>query len=588
MTPQGKPRIEGRDLARALFRLTRLYWTSSDARFGALLLIGAIALQLGTVYANVLVSLAERDVGNALGARDAGAFGRSVALMVGVMMLAVVTPAYSEWVQERLRIRWRKWLTAHFVERWIGPQAYCQADLHRVAVDNPDVRITDDIRDFVASALGLSLTLLSAIVTLVSFSAMLWSISSGWRLPIAGQMREVPGLLLWVAIVFALGSMWITNRVGRRLVPINFDRIRLEADFRYGLVRYRDHVEAVALMNGGDVERRGAGARFEKVVGNFKQLVGAQRDLTILTQGIGVANSLIPLGVAGLAYFADMLSLGVIAQTRFAYGQVAGGLAWFVNAYQEIARWRANIERLSSFADAIDSTAHEFETAGIEISRVEPERIVLDDLSVEGPRGHLLLRSATARIEPGERVAITGPAGSGRTLLMRALAGIWPFGSGRIGEPRRERMFFLAQQPYLPIGTLRAAIAYPSHPEAFADAMIAVALRSFGLEDLVARLDEEEPWAQTLSQQQQQRLALARVLLHEPDWVLLDEATSNLDAETEKRVYETLLERVPKASIVSVVERPGALELLPRRIRLVPESTGTVRLEAASALAASP
>jgi len=581
MTPAGKPRIEGRALAKALWRLVRLYWTSKDAPWGALLLGTAIALQLGAVYANVLVSEAQRDVGNVLGARDAGAFGRSILLMTGVMLLSVIVPAYADWVQQRLRIRWREWLTAHFVERWVGPQAFCLADLHRDAVDNPDVRISEDIRDFVASALGLSLSLLSAVVTLVSFSAMLWNLSSGWRIPIGGAMHEIPGLLLWVAVGLALFSMWITNRVGRRLVPINFDRIRLEADFRYGLVRYRDHVEAVALMRGAEVERRGARSRFRKVVGNFNDLVGAQRNLAILTQGIGAANSLVPLVVAGLAYLADVVSLGVIAQTRFAYGQVAGGLAWFVNAYQEIARWRANIERLATFSDAMDATARQFDAAKIRIEREDPARIEIDALSVEAPRGRVLLRDVTAAVAPGERVAITGPAGSGRTTLMRALAGIWPFGSGRIGEPPRDRMFFLTQQPYLPIGSLREVIAYPSPSSAFSDAAIADALRAFDLDAFQPRLDEEEPWDQVLSAHEQQRLALARVVLHAPEWVLLDEATASLDAATEQKVYETLVARVPRAAIVSVAERPGVLDLLPRRLRLVPESTGTVRLEAA-------
>lgn len=581
MPSAGKPRIEGRALVAALWRLVRLYWTSNDAKWGALLLGGAIALQVGTVYANVLVANAQRDVVNALGDRNATVFGSSILVLTAVMMLAVVVPAYAEWLQQRLRVRWRAWLTAHFVERWIGPRAFCLADIHRDAVDNPDVRISEDIRDFVASALGLSLTLLSAVVTLVSFSAMLWNISSGWQIPISGSMREIPGLLLWMAVGFALFSMWITNRVGRRLVPINFDRIRFEADFRYGLVRCRDHVEAISLMHGAEVEHRGARSRFEKVVGNFHDLIGAQRNLSILTQGIGVANSLVPLVVAGLAYFADVLTLGVITQTRFAYGQVAGGLAWFVNAYQEIARWRANIERLSSFSDAIDATAREFEGTKIRIDREEPPRIELDDLSVEAPRGRVLLRDLTAAIAPGDRVAILGPAGSGRTTLMRALAGIWPFGKGRIGEPPRERMFFLTQQPYLPIGSLRQAIAYPSPAAAFTDAAIDDALHAFELGPFAGRLDEVEPWDQVLSAHEQQRLALARVILHAPAWVLLDEATASLDAATEERVYETLVARVPRAAIVSVAERPGVLGLLPRRLRLVPESTGTVRLETA-------
>jgi ABC-type long-subunit fatty acid transport system fused permease/ATPase subunit len=408
MSPASKPRVEGGELARALWRLVRIYWTSPDAKWGALLLAAAIALQLGGVYANVLVSVAQRDVGNALGDRDAAAFGRGIGLLIAFMLISVVVPAYADWVQQRLRVRWRRGLTAHYLERWIGPQAYCQADLHRQQLDNPDVRIAEDVRDFVASACGLSLSLLSAVVTLVSFAAMLWNISAAWAIPIAGKTREIPGLLLWVALAFALFSMWITNAVGRRLVPLNFDKIRLEADFRYGLVRYRDHVEAVALSRGEAVERIGAVGRFLHVYDNFCQLVGAQRNLSILTQGIGVANTLVPLVAAGLAYFAGVLTLGVIPQTRFAYGQVAGALAWFVNAYQEIARWRANIERLTAFSEVIDATEREFERGGIRIERAEANAIRLEGLRVEAPRGRVLLDGANATVAAGERVAIAG------------------------------------------------------------------------------------------------------------------------------------------------------------------------------------
>ena len=275
----------------------------------------------------MLVADAQRDVGNALGAYDLPGFRRGIAYMIGFMLLSVVVPSYSEWVQQLIRIRWRRWFTGHYIARWIGPHAYCQGELHRGQLDNPDVRIAEDVRDFVASAMGLSLSLLASVVTLVSFGAMLWNLSSAWAIPLAGRTRQIPGLMLWIALGFALFSMWITNRVGRMLTPLNFDRIRVEADFRYNLVRYRDKVEAVALTHGEAVERLGAVGRFQRVVENFLDLIRAQRNISILTQSLGQANSLVPLVVAGLAYFADLVSLGVIAQTRYAYGQVAGGLA---------------------------------------------------------------------------------------------------------------------------------------------------------------------------------------------------------------------------------------------------------------------
>ena len=581
MAPASQPRIRGFALFRALWRLLRIYWTSADAKWGALLLAAAIALQLAAVYSNVLVSLAERDAVDALGVRDAAAFGRRIGLMIGFMLIAVVVPAYADWVQQRLRVRWRRGLTAHYLERWIGPQAYCQADLHRQQLDNPDVRITEDVRDFTASACGLALSLLSALVTLVSFAAMLWHISAAWAIPIAGKPRQIPGLLLWIAIAFALVSMWITNLVGRRLVPLNYDRIRLEADFRYGLVHYRDHVETVALSRGEAVERVGAVSRFLRVYDNFCKLVGAQRTLNILTQGIGVVNTLVPLVAAGLAYFADVLTLGIIVQTRFAYGQVAGALVWFVNAYQEIARWRANIERLSAFSDAIDTTEREFARGGIRVEHAPSKAVRLEGLCVEAPRGRVLLDGVNANIVAGERVAIAGRAGTGRTMLMRALAGIWPFGAGRIEEPPREEMLFLAQRPYWPIGTLRAALSYPSPADRFPDGRIREALRLFGLDALVDRLDQEEPWDQKFSAHEQQRLALARVLLQQPAWILLDEATSDLDAESEAKAYEVLADQLPASALIAVAERHRAIPNLTRRWTLRADERGRVALDAA-------
>jgi putative ATP-binding cassette transporter len=479
-----------------------------------------------------------------------------------------------------IRVRWRRWFTGYYIERWIGPHAYCQAELHRGQLDNPDVRIAEDVRDFVASALGLSLSLLASVVTLVSFGAMLWNLSSAWVIPIAGRTTQIPGGMLWIAVGFALFSMWITNLVGRKLTPLNFDRIRFEADFRYGLVRYRDEIEAVALARGEAVERLGAVSRFQRVVANFYDLIRAERNLGILTQSLGQANSLVPLAVAGLAYFADLVPLGIIAQTRYAYGQFAGGLAWFVNSYQEIARWRANIERLASFSEAMDAAQREFESGGITIERAEPERIQLVDLQVEAPRGTVLLDGLNATLRAGERVAITGRQGSGRTMLIRALAGIWPFGAGRIEQPARERIMFLSRQPHLPIGSLRAAVSYPSAPGSFPDEQIAAALRIFGLDALVARLDDDEPWQQKLSAHEQQRLGLARVLLQKPDWIVVDEATSDLDEVTEAKAYEVLAQKVPNAGILAVAERPGALEHLPRRWALTEIDGGRVALAA--------
>jgi putative ATP-binding cassette transporter len=575
-----KPTLRGRQLVRALWRLVRIYWTSPDAKWGALLLGGAVALELGAVEASVLVSDAQRRSVEALEVHDAGAFALTVGLFVGLSLFSVLLASFRIYLRQLLEIRWRRGLTGHYVGRWVGGHAYGQTQLHGGEVDNPDQRIAEDIRDFVASALGLSLSLLAAVATLVSFGGLLWSLSSGWVVPIGGAQRQVPGLLLWVAIAFAVLSMWLTHLVGRRLVPINYDRFRYEADFRYGLVRFRDHVEQVALNRGEAVERLGAVDRFRHVVDVFLQLVRAELELGILTGGLGRINSLVPLLVAAPSYFAGLVTLGLIVQTRVAYDQVSGSLSWFVNAYREIARWRANIERLAAFADVMDATESDLARAGIQTTAAAPEAIRLVDVRLEAPGGRVILDGASATLGAGERVALLGAPGRGKTTLFRSLAGLWPFGAGRIEQPDRARMLFVPQRPYLPLGTLRAVASYPAAEGSIDDARIREALEQVGLGDLGQRLDSVEIWDQQLSAHEQQLIGIARVLLQQPDWLLLDEATSGLDEPTERRIYDLLLERLPRAGVIAAGLRPRALELMRRRWTLA-ERDGRTVLQAA-------
>src|SRR5579862_5908128 len=342
--------------ARHLWELTRIYWRSPDVPKGSALLACCIAGELGLVYANVKLAWANSRVFNALQNGEWSEFLRAIEIFLFVALVVVLISTYRIYVRNILQIRWREHLTNHFVADWIGPYAYGHSELHHKDTDNPDQRISQDIQSYVASALGLSLSLLSAIATLVSFAGMLWALSQAWPMRIGAHEYWVPGLMMWVAIGYALLSMYLTHRVGRPLVGINFDRLRFEADFRYSLVRFRDHIEPVALARGQAVERRCAMARFSEVVGNWWELITKQRDLTLLTSGIGQANGIVPLLVAAPAFFAHRLTLGGVTQTGIAYGQVSGALSWFVDAYQEIAAWRASIERLATFHEMLEET----------------------------------------------------------------------------------------------------------------------------------------------------------------------------------------------------------------------------------------
>jgi vitamin B12/bleomycin/antimicrobial peptide transport system ATP-binding/permease protein len=386
--------------------------------------------------------------------------------------------------------------------------------------------------------------------------------------------------MVWVAIVYVLMSTAVTHVVGRRLVPLGIARQRVEADFRFSLMRFRENALAVTLARGEVMERHGARDRFDAVVANWGRLISAQRNLALVTTGAGQISGVVPLLIGAPAYFAGHFTLGSLVQTRIAYEQVGGALAWFVYAYQEIAQWRASVERLTTLTVLIDATRADLAaTTRIHVNSVADERLHVIDLRLDFPDGRVLLDHADAVIVPGERIVVIGPAGSGKTILFRALAGTWPYGHGSIQFPASARTFFSPQRPYLPIGTLREIITFPAPGNAFPEDKIDEVIQLLRLEHLLHRLDELESWEQRLSTDEQQRLSFARVLLHEPDWLFIDDATAAVDEAVERRIYDLLNERLPRATVVTLTHRASVAQYHARCWNIVPHADAPASLE---------
>ncbi|MCC6765903.1 MAG: ABC transporter ATP-binding protein/permease [Deltaproteobacteria bacterium] len=574
MTPPSTDALAPPSFFRDVWRLGMIYWRTRAARAGAALLLLAIALELATVYSAVLVARTQAAVFDVLQDRDVKAFLGALGLQAAAMLGTILAGTFRIYVRQILEVRWRRKMTAEYLRRWMTPEAFWQLELHGAAMDNPDQRIAEDIRAYVASALGLSLSLLSSLAALASFGGMLWGLSRGWPIALPTGDVCVPGFLMWVAIGSAAFAMWITHVVGRKLVPINFDKLRYEADFRYGLVRFRDHVESVAFSRGEVIERRRLLQRFGSIVENWWQLIRAQRNLSLLTLGLGQMNGVVPMLLAAPAYFGGHLTLGKITQVGFAYGQVSGALNWFVNAYQEIAQWRASIQRLTSFADVMTTTSRELAHAKrLEVERRDDPTLRFHDVVLNRPDGQPLVR-AVGSIRQGESITLLGPTGSGKTTLFRALAGLWPFGAGRIEIPREARLHFVPPQPYFPVGSLRVALTYPDLEVHYSDEVLREALRVMDLGFLATALDDQAQWHVRLSVAEQQRLSLVRVLVKTPDWLFLDEATSALDEAMEAKVYGILRAYLPHATLLSIAHRPSVAALHDRRWKLVPGDDG--------------
>ena len=540
-----------------IWRLARPYFFAEDRWAGRALLGAVITIELSIVAINVMLNQWNNRFYNALQERNWDAFISELGFFCVLAATYIVLAVYQLYLNQWLQIRWRRWMTQHYLDRWLAGANHYRMQLLGDAADNPDQRIAEDINLFIDRTLTITVGLLSAIVTLFSFVVILWTLSAAAPLHLFGASFAIPGYLVWAALLYAAVGTTLTHLIGWPLISLNFRQQRFEADFRFNLVRVRENSEQIALLGGETAERERLLDRFGYVVGNFLLIMQRTKQLTFLTSGYTQISIVFPFIVISPAYFAGAVQLGGLMQTASAFTSVQKALSFFVEAYRALAEWRAVIARLDGFNIAAErARAAATATPAIVVSAREGrDRVEIDDLLVRLPQGTALIAANDIAIAAGERVLLTGPSGAGKSTLLRAIAGTWPFGAGTIRVPKGAKLMALPQRPYFPIGTLAAAVTYPDEPGTFGTEALAEIITAVGLPALVGRLTEEAHWNRMLSLGEQQRLGIARAILQAPDYLFLDEATASLDEAAEAALYRLLNTRLKRTTIVSIGHR---------------------------------
>ncbi len=556
-----------------IWRLAAPYFRSEDRWAGRLLLAAVVAIELSLVAIQVILNEWYNRFYNTLQDRNFSAFVSAILFFCAIAAAYTVLAVYQNYLNLWLQIRWRRWMTQTYLRQWLNTANHYRMQLLGDAADNPDQRIAEDLQMFVLNTLSIGTGMLNACVTLGSFVVILWRLSDAAPVHLFGLPFVIPGYLVLAALIYAVIGTSFTHWLGWPLISLNFRQQRFEADFRFNLVRSRENSEQIASLHGEAAERERHLDRFGNVVSNWIAIMQRQKKLLFFTQSYSQASVIFPYVMVSPAYFSSAMQLGSLMQTGAAFASVQTALSYFVTAYRQIAEYQAVVARLSGFEGAIEAgRAAALTPPVIEVvPRDGSRKIAIDHLAVGLPNGEPLLNAEQLVLNAGDRVLVNGPSGAGKSTLFRAIAGIWPFGSGRVSVPMDAKVMLVPQRPYFPQATLAAAITYPARAGTFNDGHLADTLTAIGLPGLIPRLHEEAHWNRMLSGGEQQRLAIARVLLYAPDYLFLDEATAALDEAAEATLYRLLQERLPGATIISIGHRSTLGAFHRRRVVFIRE-----------------
>jgi putative ATP-binding cassette transporter len=543
----------------------------------AFLAAGLVVILIFYMISQIYLNRWQGDFFHSIERRDVPSIRENLIRFTGLIALSLTLVVSQTFMHQRLKIRMREWLTHRMLDSWLTPgRAYRLTMTSEKAVD-PDQRIQDDCRNFSELTGDLGAGFLQASLLLLGFIGVLWAISSQIHFEWQGRLIQVPGYMVWIALFYAGIGSWVTALVGRPLIKLNETRYQREAEFRFSVVRVNESIESVAFFSGEKDENLIIKSMLRAVVETMGKMSSAMARLTWITSGYGWTMIVLPVLMALPGYLQGTLDLGGLMMVVDAFGHVQQSLRWFVDNFPKIADWRAAMHRVAVFRDAIDEVdCYEEGTEQIQLLPHPEGHLSFENLRISLVDGEAVITDATAHIHPGERVLITGESGSGKSTLLRAAGGLWPWGSGIIRRPPREKIMFLPQRPYMPLGTLASALAYPQRSEECDRERMIAALDRVNLSEFIPQLDVNERWDRLMSLGQQQRLAFARLLLHKPEWVFLDEATSALDDENQARVMSLFTTELAGTSVLSVGHRPGLADFHTRALQLVSTKEGTV------------